>query len=469
MMQITDEYISYVLLKVFDTMNSIFQDKYILMNKYDEVPNKLPSDLDIDISQRDFDKLDSLVVSIAQATDLAIVQKIWHNYRKCAYILSPLSITSRFRLQLDFFSDFSVESTPLLIPWQTIHAHTRKYNNFDVPDYDIEYVFLLLRRIYKNDFDDEHCEIIRNVLLHNKEKVLKYSEEYFGKEWSVKIAQALLSNDSKALCQMRGELWKLVKQISFSNSKGVYYVKYWCDQVKRIIYRLRYPVGMYVALLSPDGGGKTTVFNRVSESCWGGFHGIEKMYFRPRLFKNMGAYKPINPTEEAKSNPDPHSVINDNAIKSFARFMFYNFDFLLGYWILVFRKRVQKKLIVFDRYYYDYYVDMHRYKYSLPKWIPRLLSFMIPNPELVFILNGDPEVLYRRKQELPINELRRQVVAYRNVVHKVKNAVLINVNQGLDDVACDITYNILYNKALKTAHAMGISINENGVPLNGKQ
>lgn len=111
-MEITKEYIYEVLTKTFETMDRVFQDKYILMNKYDEVPYQLPSDLDIDITQRDFDKLDQYVVEIAKQTQLAIVQKIWHNYRKCAYILSPTRISSRFRLQLDFFSDFAVENTP---------------------------------------------------------------------------------------------------------------------------------------------------------------------------------------------------------------------------------------------------------------------------------------------------------------------------------------------------------------------
>ena len=86
-MEITKEYIYEVLTKTFETMERVFQDKYILMNKYDEVPYQLPSDLDIDITQRDFDKLDQYVIEIAKHTQLAIVQKIWHNYRKCAYIL----------------------------------------------------------------------------------------------------------------------------------------------------------------------------------------------------------------------------------------------------------------------------------------------------------------------------------------------------------------------------------------------
>ena len=81
-MEITKEYIYEVLTKTFETMDRVFQDKYILMNKYDEVPYQLPSDLDIDITQRDFDKLDQYVIEIAKHTQLAIVQKIWGSPEK---------------------------------------------------------------------------------------------------------------------------------------------------------------------------------------------------------------------------------------------------------------------------------------------------------------------------------------------------------------------------------------------------
>ncbi len=464
-MKITDTYILEVMNKVFDAMDDLFKDEYMLMNNYTEVPYRLPSDLDIDVTQRDFDHLDEYVTEIARRTELAVVQKIWHNYRKCAYILTPINITQRFRIELDFFSDFAFKNTPFLISSETIHQHTRRYGRFVVPDYDIEYVFLLLRRIYKGDFDEEHVAIIRDVLISSEEKCRKYAEDYFGKEYADWMTETLLKNDIAALKVRRDELWRLVKEISSRNSSVGYKCKYWFSQCKRTFYRIKYPVGMYVALLSPDGGGKSTIYERLTESCWGSFHGIEKCYFRPRLFKNAGHYKPINPTEEASSNTNPHKVCLDGPLKSFLRFMFYNIDFLLGYWLKIFKKRIQKKLIIFDRYYYDYYVDMVRYKYRLPKWMPRFFSFMIPNPELVFVLTGDAEVIYQRKKEISLEETRRQIAAYEKICCSVRNVCLIDVNRDIDTVTEDITTQILRLKARDTAKVMGIIIDENGVPL----
>lgn len=464
-MEITNEYIYNVLTRTFDIMDKLFIDQYVIMNKYDEVPYKLPSDLDIDVTQRDFVRLDYIVSKISQYTGLVITQKIWHNYRKCAYILSPLRINKRFRIQLDFFSDFSVRSTPLLIPYQTIQSNTRKYGRFTVPSYPMEYVFLLMRRIFKNDFDQEHCEIIANVLKNDVENIKTFSYYYFGENEGKLIAEHLLNNNITSLQELRPILWNNLQKYSIKNARGLYYVKYWTNQIFRHLYRIKYPVGMNIALLSPDGGGKTTIYNCLEESCWGTFHGIEKKYFRPRILKNLGSYKLINPTKEDSDNPNPHGKKPDGLIKSFIRFLFYNLDFLFGN-LLIKKLCIKKKLIVFDRYYYDYFVDIKRYKYSFPKWIPKAFSWSIPKPDIIFILTGDAQILYNRKKELPLDELKRQIIEYKKIANKYKNTQIINVNKSIDEVTMDITEKILSEKALRTAKAMKNSLDKNFIPLN---
>ena len=147
--------IEFVINTAFDILDMEIKS-YVLMNKYDEIPYALPSDLDICVPQQDFLRLDEIMCKISKATGLVLTQKIRHNYRKCAYIFTPLHVMEKFRLQLDFFSDFSVAATPLLIPYQEIQRKTRKCGRYTIPDYDLEYTFLLMRRIYKNDFDAEN-------------------------------------------------------------------------------------------------------------------------------------------------------------------------------------------------------------------------------------------------------------------------------------------------------------------------
>jgi hypothetical protein len=439
---------------------------YVVMNKYDELPDQLPSDIDIAVAASDFGKLDTVVGLIGNVTNLVITQKIWHNYQKCAYILIPLHVNERFRLQLDFFADFSVKSTPLLITSSELQSKTRKYGRFSVPDYDIEFVFLLMRRIYKNDFDLEHCRILKNILINNNmEKIVEYTNNYINIETTKMIIKNLLDNNVEGMQKMRTELWQLLRKLSKEKSKGRYWLVYWFDQFKRAVFRCKYPVGMSIAFLSPDGGGKSTYIDAIQTTCWGSFHYINIRYFRPRLFQNLGHYNAIHPSEESTSNTDPHGVVEDGKVKSFVRFMFYNLDFMLG-GLMVKLASIHKTLTIFDRYYYDYYVDIKRYKYSFSQSIPYAFSWMIPMPQKVFFLDAKPEVLYERKKELPLVELERQCEGYRKATKKIKSSVIVDVTRPIEDVVDSVITEIMLYKAKETSKAMKLQIDkDNGIVI----
>lgn len=457
--------IKLLLTDIFDIMDREFIDKYVVMNKYDEVPDKLPSDLDMCITPRDFKRLDYIMMKVSNGSKLPIIQKIWHGYQKCAYLLSPLEPQVRFRLQLDFFTDFSVKATPLLIGYKDMQIETRTYGRFTVPSYRMEYVFLLMRRIFKNDFDKAHLVPIQAAMNGDKFGAKDYLANYFDEVTSNKINSLVESGNIVALQEMRNELWKKLQQLSKNRSRGIYKFKFKMMEVRRKMYRIQYPVGYCIALLSPDGGGKTSVFKCLEETCWGNFHGITKMYFRPHLLKNPGMLNPLNPVPESVDNPDPHGKTPNGLIKSLIRYFYYNIDYILGYNFLVRKLNIQKQLVIFDRYYYDYFVDIRRYRYSFPSWIPKAFAWCIPIPDTIFILEGTPQILYNRKKELPLAEIERQVSAYHKIADMYNNAVIINVDEPLEKVVSKITHIILLRKAQRTAKGMNMQIDANGIPV----
>lgn len=456
--------IEILLTKMFDIMDKEFTDPYIVMNKYDEVPYKLPSDLDMCITPNDFARLDSILSSIAKGIQLVIVQKIWHGYQKCAYMLSPLEPTGRFRLQLDFFTDFSVKKTPLLISYKDMQKETRQYGRFTIPNYRMEYVFLLMRRIFKNDFDAEHIASIQAAMNGDKDGCFAYLHNYLGHTTANNVNRLIEQDDWETLKAMRNQLWKSLQSLSHKQSRGLYKIKFWLAEIRRFAYRIKYPAGYSAVLLSPDGGGKSSVFERIEDSCWGCFHGITKIYFRPHILRNPGMLNPINPVPESTDNPDPHGKTPNGLIKSLIRYFYYNIDFILGYNLLVRKKCIQKQLVVFDRYYYDYFVDLTRYRYSFPKWVPKAFAWSIPRPDVIFILEGTPQVLFERKKELPIDELKRQMKAYHAISKRYNNAVVINVDKPLEGVVIQVTHEILLRKALRTAKGMKIKLDTTGIP-----
>ncbi len=459
---------SQYLVKMFDRVFDAFEQlipEYVLMNKYDVIPYELPSDLDFCVSQETFAQLDRIVPQIAKAADLVVVQKIWHSYRKCAYILSPSHIQEPFRLQLDFFSDFSVKKTPLLLSYSQILRTTRKFRRYTVPDYDLEFIFLLLRRIYKNDFDDEHCDILRSCMNQDLKKTSKATVEYFGAELGEKILDYIGNMNIQKMCELRPALWSYIRNVSKKNSGFVYKTRFWMQQVVRYSYRIIHPVGISIAFLSPDGGGKSTAIELVRKLAWGTFHGSDAIYFRPRLLSNAGSYKITNKTIEDSTNTDPHSKQVNGPLKSLARFFFYNLDFILGTWLKILPTKIKKRMVVFDRYYYDYYADMKRYQYCLSPKFAKAFEWSIPKPNITFVLDAPADVLYERKQELTLEELGRQREIYRDFAQNHKAAVLIDATQSPEQVAQQIVHEIILYKAKKVSKMMHFEIDQEGHPV----
>jgi thymidylate kinase len=84
---------------------------------------------------------------------------------------------------------------------------------------------------------------------------------------------------------------------------------------------------------------------------------------------------------------------------------------------------------------------------------------------MIFILDAEPVILFKRKKELALDELNRQVIKYRKIGQTYKNSYIIDATQSIDKVTEDVTKQILLYKAKQTGRLMGLKLDENGMPL----
>lgn len=211
--------------------------------------------------------------------------------------------------------------------------------------------------------------------------------------------------------------------------------------------------GLSVAFLAPDGGGKSTIIKGITESCGEYFAAVSYFHFRPEWLKNLGQIHISNPTQERCENREPgtepppnaapHDVKLQSRLKSFVRFMYYNVDFILGTYFRINPLKRKNHLIVFDRYYYDYFADTIRYKYNLSQNLIRFFSRFIPKPDIVFILDADTEVIWNRKREVPMEEVARQRTAYASILDMNLNGVLVDVDRDVDTIVEEVASRIL--------------------------
>lgn len=442
--------------KVFGILNRSGLD-YCVQNKYTNMPEEIPSDIDIMYQNAGEHFLDILMTKVSQETGLIITQKVVHDYLQYTYVFTPIAPKKEFRLQLDFYRALSFRQYTNLMPGEVMLKSKRIYHGFFIPAPDIEAVYQIMRRVIKNDLNIEHLRVLKNLYNNYAAEVSELIIKTFGDSIGNNIIEMIITENVDIFYDNYNELKKILLKISSHNTNIKIRMKAVSFYIKKIIpQRIINPVGLSVAFIAPDGAGKSTVINEVEKNCAGSFFGIVKYYFRPHFFKNLGSYNVINPHDEDSKNQNPHSVNLDNKFKSLIRFVFYQLDFILGWQFKVKKNLIQKKLVIFDRYYFDYYADMLRYRYSLSCEFAEKLTWMIPKPNLVIVLEGQPEVFFSRKQELTIEEIRKQLIAFNIIKKYCNNVSYIQADCPLEEVIYSVTKSILYSQSQRTLKRLKI-------------
>lgn len=172
-----------------------------------------------------------------------------------------------------------------------------------------------------------------------------------------------------------------------------------------------------IAVEAPDGAGKTTFIDALVTEIARYFVSDPSKsairHFRPLLLPNLGAAgEKIGVMKQDKNFTEPHRAKPANFISSFIRMTYYWLDYFIGM-PLILRKDAQfDKITIFDRYIYDFLVDPFRTRIKLPYWIRLFFVKMVKQPKIVFVLDAPVDVIYARKQELSMIEIKRQLLEY---------------------------------------------------------
>jgi thymidylate kinase len=173
-----------------------------------------------------------------------------------------------------------------------------------------------------------------------------------------------------------------------------------------------------LAVVGPDGVGTTTFIDLLRQELARILvkepESIKVSRLRPLLLPEIQELFRKGTTEAAEFGK-PHRAATAGTLGSLARISYYWLDYVLGYWLLVRWRSQREHVYVFDRYFYDFLVDPQRSRISLPWWVGRAFLAITPEPSLVFFLDCPAEIVYRRKRELPLAEIERQMGVYRQL------------------------------------------------------
>jgi len=413
---------------LFNELND-YNVNYAVLRNFSDLPHSCSgSDLDILVDGNDVDKFYYVLDNTLSANNLHIVAKYGR-------ITPRLCILGKLEegwggVQIDLHAGFLPYKTENLFSPSFVLSRKIKYND----------IWVL------NDDDAEAISFLKELLYNLKVKDSTYS--YLQKRWS-EISVVILVELKLIYGEQFIELFSTLMQQSHDEKTiyklGIYARKCLFNstakQIKSLIHqfkkirRIFNPPGFTIAFLGVDGSGKSTLIDNVKGYLTEPFHqSVFVEHMRPNVIPNIAQLKN---NDQVIDYSQPHDNKRISRVMSVPRLCYYGFDYIFGYWFKIHKSIVKKSAVwIFDRYHYDYLIDNKRVKINLPNWCMSFWHSLLPKPDLILCLGTEAQIIFRRKPELSLKEIERQVNSLKHLEHIENKAFWVDtgstVNESID-------------------------------------
>lgn len=402
--------------KFFSEMNSN-GIRYAVLRNYESLPESCGgSDLDIFVSSNDITKLGEIILKVSNSLNASLVSYTASN--KCPKLCY---LNTEEGIQMDIFVGAITYKTSVIVSEETIEENTRIYNGIKVLDDSLGNIIAFIKEILNNGKckDKYIVTITENKEKYDKNNLAK-NLAAFDDKFIDTLYESIKSDKIKESILVLTDLGR--KGIRRKSSKNI------STFLSKILRLFKQP-GYTIAVLGTDGSGKSYIINSITPILNEAFHnGIRYEHMRPNYLPSlavaMGKKKADEPTGVCSN---PHGSKPSGFIGSLIRLTYYWIDYTWGYFKKVFLDKAFKTHVwLFDRYYYDYYIDQRRARLNLPSWIIKLYGLFVPAPDLTICLGGDPEKIYARKPETSLEEVKRQTEVLKEFASTHKKAVWVD-------------------------------------------
>ncbi|MBL4704830.1 MAG: hypothetical protein JKY54_09930 [Flavobacteriales bacterium] len=160
--------------------------------------------------------------------------------------------------------------------------------------------------------------------------------------------------------------------------------------------------GFICTLSGVDGAGKTTIIESLSGRLKLKFRKeVVLLRHRPGILPILSSFKYGQKEAEKMASVNiPRQGTNHNVISSLIRFGYYYLDYLIGQFYVNFKYTWRGKIVLYDRYYFDFINDAERSNIRLSHSFRKSLYAFLFKPRINFFLHASPEVIRSRKKEL---------------------------------------------------------------------
>jgi len=407
---------------------------------WEGLPTYARHDVDIALERKNLKRTVSVLKKVAKETG-------WINYchfkssnLHSYWILLPGDEISYF--QVDIFLEASMRGIPFFSSEKPLANRWRNDKGIWCMPYSYSAASVLLKELIANsklEREARHTQVYDGVAKDREGFVALLTEAFRGDAAFVgKVVDVVERKDWEALPQLAPTIKRKVMCPRLGNLCGI--AIYVFDHVRLRLFPFLRP---FVALVGPDGCGKTTIADAIIKHfdhrplC-----GLMKIHSDfPGAIRLRDIYKRLMSLlgRKVKFKPDPPPGTKGMGMKpplsrmrSMFYVLYYGISLAMGR-IALFRWRTFSGLLLADRYYYDYYYM--RGHMNCPKWWKDVVGLIVPKPDMVFVLERPAEEIYRQKPELEVEEIKRQQQAIRNCLGHDRRAKFIDAGNGIDETA----------------------------------
>lgn len=368
-------------LLIMDIFDYLYPQKYAALKFHDKEPENLPlnSDIDLVISFQDASKMAVFLKQNSLVNRIKIVKKSFmYNIRLITHDLKILNLDLIYQLK---WKHLEFMETHRMID----HAEQNRYGiKISSPQDTAKYLY--------------YFYTLNNSKIPDSYKSFVYEN----------ASETIMKNKTECITMLKNK----------ECNRGFLFLKNLGGYLKDIFSER----GFIITFSGVDGVGKSTVISEVSEL-------IEKRYRRPvKVLRHRPSLLPIlsvftKGKEKAHQdivNSLPRQGKNDHFFSSLLRFTYYYADYIIGQFIIYLKYVLRGKIVLYDRYYFDFIADSKRSNIKLPEGITENGYHLLLKPKFNFFLYAAPEKILGRKKELSYHSICALTASYGRLFSKLE-------------------------------------------------
>lgn len=199
-----------------------------------------------------------------------------------------------------------------------------------------------------------------------------------------------------------------------------------CPSTLGVLMALTRSTGAFLVVGGPDGVGKTTLARLLVEE-WGErgryFHFIPS----PLWQLEHGPPPDDKPMDKHRDSLRMLGILRlvRNLIRAW-----------LSYLIAIAPAVRRGKVVIGDRWLYGYVAQPEALKFGGPAWLASLMLRLMPQPDVVMVLQAPPELILSRKSELTLAELTAEAARWADISPR---AVFLDASRPAEELAGSIS------------------------------